>query len=204
MKIGRMVGPAIATHAGLTTGVHGVGADSIISDAEVTALVGDALTAAIGAIGIHSDLDTGVHGVGESTVQSAVDVAALIATHDGLAAPHSAAGFAKLTVAETEVHPDGAGPSAWTDLDLSSAVGANYALVMLRISCTDASGIHAYFRQNGDASEMGKEGAASTGDAILANGTSAYVILPTDSGGIIEWKLHAALTCVVDVIAYIK
>jgi len=94
MKIGRMIGPAIATHAALVTGVHGVGADSIISDAEVTAQVGDALTAAIAAIGIHSDNDTGVHGVGESTVYSEAEAAALVAAEatarDAAIAAHAA------------------------------------------------------------------------------------------------------------------
>lgn len=101
MKIGRMIGPAIATHAALVSGIHGVGDDNIISDATVAFLfdaevaaretadsdlfdkinddVAAEETARDEAIGAHSDLVTGVHGVGGSVVCSETKAAALVA-----------------------------------------------------------------------------------------------------------------------------
>jgi len=101
MKIGRMVGPAIATHAALATGVHGVGGDNIISDAEVAILIAAEATiretadtalftkinediaaeetARDEAIGTHSDLVTGVHGVGGDNIISDAEADAKVA-----------------------------------------------------------------------------------------------------------------------------
>ena len=62
---------AVAAHAVLATGVHGVGGSTVESAAGATAKVG-----------AHEALATGVHGVGGSTVASAAD----IATHAGLGA----------------------------------------------------------------------------------------------------------------------
>jgi hypothetical protein len=52
---------ATATHAALTTGVHGVGASTVAKTADITT---------------HSDLTTGVHGVGAGTVAKTSDITA--------------------------------------------------------------------------------------------------------------------------------
>lgn len=111
-----------------------------------------------------------------------------------------------LTVCHTEVY-DGAAPNnTWADLDLSATVGANHALVFLKIAF-DSNGKSVAVRTNGDGDNpyevldgMGK-GCSLTDmtDAIY------YTLLAfTDSAGVIEWKAEQNQECTVDVIAYIK
>jgi hypothetical protein len=66
---------AISTHAGLATGVHGVGASTV-----------DSVAARDSAISTHAGLATGVHGVGASTVDSVAARDSAISTHAGLTA----------------------------------------------------------------------------------------------------------------------
>jgi len=193
MKIGRMVGPAIATHSALVTGVHGVGDDNIISDAEVTEAVGAALTTAITAIGIHDGYDTGVHGVGESTVCSVAELAAAIAAQG-------------LTVAKTEVFSGNSpNPSAWTDLDINAVVGANVALVILAAKCADGS--YLAVRQNGDTDQYYRAHTAAFGAGFLTGSTNVYAVLVvlTSASGVIEWKAATVDSpVVINVLAYVK
>ena len=88
---------AVAAHATLATGVHGVGGSTIESAAgsaaKVTAhniasgvhgVVGSTIASAadiVSAIGGHSGAATGVHGVGGSTVASATDVGTAVSGH---------------------------------------------------------------------------------------------------------------------------
>lgn len=113
-----------------------------------------------------------------------------------------------LTVAETEVF-NGTSPTSWTDLDLSATIGANAALVLLKIYAAVGNLGGFAVRKNGDTDEFYNALAAANGVgcALAAvGGENAYVamLVATDSSGVIEWITQNALTVTVDIIAYIK
>lgn len=120
--------------------------------------------------------------------------------------PAWAAALAVLTVAETEVF-DGTSPTSWTDLDLSSVVGANVALVMLKVLSTGEGEVKA-FRKNGDTDESYSGGGSdyvSWGVSTVDTKTIyTNVIVVTDAAGKIEWRTQTAETLTLDVIAFIK
>lgn len=71
----------IATHAALTTGVHGAG----------TGLIAYAIDVAN-----HAAVTTGIHGVGTSLIASTANITAAVSTHGGLSASHGAGTIAGL------------------------------------------------------------------------------------------------------------
>ena len=100
---------------------------------------------------------------------------------------------------------NGTTPNIWTDLDLSSVVGANRVLVYLRVTCSVANQI--VFRTNGDALSVGSDGndLGVTGCTPPAGG-GGFVLVMTDTAGIVEWGslLNQGGTATVTVSGYIK
>ena len=100
----------------------------------------------------------------------------------------------------------GDAPESWVDLNLSNAVGENYAYVTLKVTnqatITGDNCLY-YFRQNGDTTYYftGADQNHIIGTRPL---TSAQVSIYTDDKGIIEWKTDNSLPTIVEVIAYIK
>ena len=93
-------------------------------------------------------------------------------------------------------------PTTWTDLDLSSVVGKNYALVYLKVTQDQSNIPTYYFRQNGETSNFG-----SGFPSVTVNSASpAYTIIPTDSNGVVEWKVGGSdyFYCYIDIIMFIK
>ena len=110
---------------------------------------------------------------------------------------------ATLTVAETEVF-NGTSPTNWTDLDLSSTIGAQPTLVLLKINIAQTDTFYAV-RKNGDTDEFYLTGAQPRGVALAIGGVyHGALLVATDNAGIIEWKAFAARAATIDVIAYIK
>lgn len=114
---------------------------------------------------------------------------------------------AALTIVDTEVfNAASPGTAVFTDLALSSIVGANFALVLLKVFLATPAGAQSFsVRQNGD-TEIDYFGGEGIG-ALYKTGSdkSWYVLCPTDAAGIIEWyysKLND--TVVIDLIAYIR
>ena len=113
-----------------------------------------------------------------------------------------------LTVAETEVF-NGTSPTAWTDLDLSGTIGANPALVLLKIYPGEI-GITCAVRKNGDTDEFYSDSnpAYTCGAALLINKSDLIhevAIVATNADGIIEWRTGAATAgTTIDIIGYIK
>jgi len=111
-----------------------------------------------------------------------------------------------LTVSETEIF-NGTAPTDWTDLDLSAVVGANSAMVLLKISNPTLQLGNTAVRKNGDTDDF-LVGAAGGGCAAIINSAATYfnvVLVTTDTSGIIEWKATAARAgTTVDIMAYIK
>lgn len=111
-----------------------------------------------------------------------------------------------LTVAETEVF-NGVSPNVWTGLDLSGTIGANAALVLLKVYCPTI-GRTVAFRKAGDADEFYVAAYADPAGCALVHMATAvhYVVLvATSDAGVIEWKMSVATAnTTVDIIAYIK
>jgi|GEM_PF-4723886 len=99
----------------------------------------------------------------------------------------------------------GSSPSSWTDLDLSSYVGSNHALVILKIKKNSGGSYTAVFRPNGDSdeywrcndlSDMGAQGHKEE------CGEAGIIVVETDASGIIEWKCGADVT--LTLLGYVK
>ena len=144
-------------------------------------------------------VDIGTH-AGLPTVHQ--DAPSLITTHDGLAAPHTAAAFVRLTVAETEVF-NGTSPTSWTDLNMSGTIGAQATLVLIKVFSPQ---IDTYgFRRNGDTDDRYDPDSRGCNNIYITANDWVYAVVVTDTAGIIEWKSASARTTVtIDVIAYIK
>ena len=101
----------------------------------------------------------------------------------------------------------GDSPEVWTDLDLSSIVGANSALVILQISASGDMNAVA-IRMNGDEGDYYCSAGDSNayGVALGHHDTTAILVLicVTDTAGIIEWITESSSTATIKVIAYIK
>jgi len=102
----------------------------------------------------------------------------------------------------------GLSPTSWTDLDLSSIVGSNSAMVILRFhSGADINAIAV--RKNGDTNDYycASADANAYGCALGHHDSTADLVLicVTDTAGIIEWICESGVSpTTVDVIAYIK
>lgn len=108
--------------------------------------------------------------------------------------------------------PDGSS-STYTDLDLSSVVGNNTALVMLRIQQADNAGnaCFYYVSTKGEESRLQHSGSASLGKCITpwvnGIGQASTVLVKTNANGLIMWKRDAtssSVTVTISVIAYWK
>jgi hypothetical protein len=88
----------------------------------------------------------------------------------------------------TEAFSSNPPPSSWTDLDLSSIVGANYALVMLRIAHTGSTVPTTFhFRPNGDTGDIATADTGCASIVINTQNNVGYVTVETSSAGVIEW-----------------
>ena len=93
----------------------------------------------------------------------------------------------------------------YADLDLSSIVGTNRALVYLKVQNNHNSGFVFMFRENGEsASSTAKRG--GTSQAEIAAGEFATLLVLTDASGVIEWKTTSVtqVTTIITVRAYFK
>lgn len=102
---------------------------------------------------------------------------------------------------------DSTSPTSYTDLNLSAQVGAIRAMVFLYVVTTGGN-IDVQFRTNGTTEDQGFSSASYFGGgsacATIANGRGAYIVLPTDSSGVIEWKAGSALAMTINLIGYLK
>lgn len=98
----------------------------------------------------------------------------------------------------------GTAPGSYTDLDLSSVVGVNPALVLLRVTITDAGNESFAFRKNGET--LSNYAIYSNGYIHnLASTQFGYVWVVTDANGVIEWASGAGThATTINVEAFIK
>ena len=84
----------------------------------------------------------------------------------------------------------GIGPADWTDLDLSSYVGSNHALVLIKVKGASGHSVN-IFRPNGDTDEYWRCSDLSDMGAQGHKGECAeagLIVVETDANGIVEWK----------------
>lgn len=93
--------------------------------------------------------------------------------------------------------------STWTDLDLSSVVGNNYAMVILKVRNFTNQEFIAHFRQNGDTDDQ-LIGADVNTRVVLGNNGVGQVYVITDENGIVEWKSNNTGASEIEVIAFFK
>lgn len=96
-------------------------------------------------------------------------------------------------------------PTSYTDLDLSSIVGAAQRCVLLLVTQQSATATTYKFRPNGatyslNDSDTNMVGASTTGNLLQNN--AAIVVLTTDTAGVVEWKASGARSTKVEVLAY--
>ena len=90
---------------------------------------------------------------------------------------------------DTEVF-NGAMPSSWTDLDLSSVVSQKQSLVMLRYKYNFSDSTYSYVAVRTNDSNF-DSGSNTSINSILLNSTDnpfSFMLLQTDSGGMIEQR----------------
>ncbi|MCK5644773.1 MAG: hypothetical protein KAJ19_28495 [Gammaproteobacteria bacterium] len=129
-----------------------------------------------------------------------------VSAHNALAAPHANAGFARIAVTETQVH-NAAVPATFTDLDLSSVIGAHPSLVLLKVASPDANPRAYAFRRNGDTDDSDlsdPEEFHCSGVRHTQANKWGFVMVATDNAGIIEWKCASTSSTTVDVVAWIN
>jgi len=92
---------------------------------------------------------------------------------------------------------DGTSPLVWTDLNLSSYVGAKKTLVLLKVWVEN--NLSVAFRENGDTHDY----SAGTAENLpMLADSGAYVLLLTDGGGVIEWWSDFGVHTVITLKAY--
>lgn len=106
----------------------------------------------------------------------------------------------------TEVF-NGTAPVAWTDLDLSSVIGATTRVVLLKLY--DSSAVSSYYlRPNGDAGGYDLPSPGTVGVGVQATrltstgGNAQMLICKTDSAGVIEHYGSGGGTVKIAVLAY--
>jgi len=130
-----------------------------------------------------------------ATTQSASDNSTALATTEYVDANTN-------TQFDTTQVFSGTSPTSYTDLDLSSVIGATQKVVMLRVS-SDAQ--YHTFRRKGE-TLLGYAGNAGFGGGGVYVPSSSYadtVTVTTNTSGVIEWKsMTAGVTTTINVEAY--
>ena len=111
--------------------------------------------------------------------------------------------LSKVTISDIEIY-NAFAPIAWTDLDLSSHVGAFKTMLKLKVVGPNWDGVNVAFRRNGDTDEFYQIVNDSPGCALLLglNNIHQVALVETDVNGIIEWKSEVATNIVIDIMSF--
>lgn len=97
----------------------------------------------------------------------------------------------------------GTAPTSYTDLDLSSVVGAKQRVVMLAVTNNGAGAEPYAFKRKGTSYTLGITNTNGVSALIIANGNTSFVIVTTDTSGVIQWTGDAVpSSTVINVEAY--
>jgi hypothetical protein len=105
----------------------------------------------------------------------------------------------------TSVYSGSAAPTSFTDLDISSVVGANKAICTARVDNHSGSTATFLFRTNGDGTVETVPSTPGTGPNIcsMQNNEGNYVTFITDGSGIVEWcSTVGAGTTTITILSY--
>jgi len=101
----------------------------------------------------------------------------------------SKTGTADLTISSNNITTNGATPATWTDLDLSSVVGLNSALVYIRVRAVGGT-LDFQARTKGHTKNIGQASATWFGAGVSAgtmgDDSEVYLLVLTDSNGVIQ------------------
>ena len=96
-------------------------------------------------------------------------------------------------------------PTTFTDLDLSSVVGANVALVYLKVLCNSGDDNYYTFRTNGETADVSAlDNSLGSYRSKIDHPKIGYFLVQTDSSGIIEWKGGDVRTTQITIMSYLK
>lgn len=160
------------------------------TDIAIGDFIGTFTTAKIGRKAVKGDMAIAIALEAYATDDSSGVIDAILIPPRKIAAPTG-----NVNMANTVVLNDSAGSTTFTDLDLSSVVGATTALVMLKVKNTDAAVNDSFaVRPNGDADDyFGSDTGGAT--KIQLNVSEAGILMvKTDSAGVIEWRTGSANT----------
>lgn len=96
----------------------------------------------------------------------------------------------------------GNSPTSFTDLNLSSVVGVNSAIVIIKIKCD--WGNYIIFRTNGETDTFSVNGEGVSKARIFTANETNYLLAITDSSGKVEWKTGAVQSTILTVEASLK
>jgi hypothetical protein len=97
----------------------------------------------------------------------------------------------------------GTAPTAYTDLDLSSVVGTKQRVVMLAVTNGGGASEPYSFIRKGSSYTTGVLNPNGVSAVNVANGKTSFVIVTTDTSGVIQWTGDAApASTVINVEAY--
>lgn len=106
-----------------------------------------------------------------------------------------------------KVHDNTAAPTSWTDLDLSSVVGKNRALVFVKLKNRDATRKEGYaFRIKGETEEVARDilQASMNNMVSITEGNIAHFVMETNVDGVLEWNTNSGKDTDIWVVGYIK
>ena len=106
-----------------------------------------------------------------------------------------------------KVFDNAASPTSWTDLDLSSVVGKNRALVFMKVKAgLDMWGNDFFIRIKGETEEVAENSAYAAFNNIgsLTLDHIGHFVMETDADGIIQWKAISENRASIWILGYVK
>jgi len=153
---------------------------------------------------IYGDIDMNGNDIVNPGLVDGVDVSAHAARHwDGGADELSVGKLEGTWGGATQIH-SGSCPTAWSDLDLSSYVGARRAFVLIKVKNQGPYAQRYKFRPNGDTDDYTVASDQFQGTAcIIASGYSGWIFVTTDANGIVEWATNNGYDSTLWLVGYI-
>ena len=99
----------------------------------------------------------------------------------------------------------GTAPLSYTDLNISSTVGSNQALCLIKVfnNSGDATTQSYNFRKDDDGDNFNTLVGVSSAASPLSDQRACYFIIVTDATGVVEWRSNATKTTVITMEAYL-
>ncbi len=98
---------------------------------------------------------------------------------------------------------NGTSPTSYTDLDLSGTVGSNQAVCLIKVFNNSGDATTQTYRFRKDDDGDGFDSTGTGGAGILNDQEAAYLLIITDTTGVVEWESNAAKTTVITMEAYL-